>query len=291
MINKHLNQIFSVEVQLELIYWSPCSLFDAKVPSSQRSGFHISDILNLEGSELKNAAAAAAAAAHHGSDLSHHSASESTSGHRGQGSHTSPSALSPTPAGVSADEHHNGSGTGGGAGEADHHSTTEHHAPPSHPQQQHPHHQQHHHPHLLLPQQHHQQAVAPLPLAHHQSGEAQSHAHANAAAAHLLASHNAAAAAAVAAGQYLPNLPKNFPGSFGDEMSSYHHMAQTMLQHSGRSAWIKENELYGERMFQLINGYACIHFHLLHFQEIAPGHINNQVRVGFLKKQHLNGRL
>eukprot|EP00099_Drosophila_melanogaster_P013883 NP_476786.2 ventral nervous system defective, isoform A [Drosophila melanogaster] len=220
-------------------------LFDAKVPSSQRSGFHISDILNLEGSELKNAAAAAAAAAHHGSDLSHHSASESTSGHRGQGSHTSPSALSPTPAGVSADEHHNGSGTGGGAGEADHHSTTEHHAPPSHPQQQHPHHQQHHHPHLLLPQQHHQQAVAPLPLAHHQSGEAQSHAHANAAAAHLLASHNAAAAAAVAAGQYLPNLPKNFPGSFGDEMSSYHHMAQTMLQHSGRSAWIKENELYG----------------------------------------------
>lgn len=61
-------------------------------------------------------------------------------------------------------------------------------------------------------------------------------AHANAAsaqaAAHLLASHNAAAAAAVAAGQY--------------EMSSYHHMAQTMLTHSGRSAWIKENELYGK---------------------------------------------
>ncbi|XP_070075052.1 homeobox protein vnd isoform X2 [Drosophila takahashii] len=233
-------------------------LFDAKVPSSQRSGFHISDILNLEGSELKNAAAAAAAAAQHGSDLSHHSASESTNGHGG-GAHATPSALSPTPAGGSVDEHHNGSGTGGGGSSSDHHSTTEHHAqqPTSnHPQQQqHPHHhhhqqqqqqhphlqQQHHHPH------HHQQAVAPLPLgAHHQSGaDAQSHAHANAAAAHLLASHNAAAAAAVAAGQYLPNLPKNFPGSFGDEMSSYHHMAQTMLQHSGRSAWIKENELYG----------------------------------------------
>ncbi|XP_052855464.1 homeobox protein vnd isoform X1 [Drosophila gunungcola] len=230
-------------------------LFDAKVPSSQRSGFHISDILNLEGSELKNAAAAAAAAVQHGSDLSHHSASESTNGHGGQGPHATPSALSPTPAGGSVDEHHNGSGTGSGSGSgsgADHHSTTEH-QPPSHPQQHpHSHHhqqqhqQQQHHHHLHQQNAHHQQAVAPLaPLAHHQSGDAQSHAHANAAAAHLLASHNAAAAAAVAAGQYLPNLPKNFPGSFGDEMSSYHHMAQTMLQHSGRSAWIKENELYG----------------------------------------------
>ncbi|EDW43715.1 GM19075 [Drosophila sechellia] len=220
-------------------------LFDAKVPSSQRSGFHISDILNLEGSELKNAAAAAAAAAHHGSDLSHHSGSESTSGHRGQGSHTSPSALSPTPAGVSVDEHHNSSGTGGGAGEADHHSTTEHHAPPSHPQQ------------------HTRTTSSTTTLTSSSSSSTISRRWPHS----LWRTTRAAKPKATPTptqpppicwpatmqrlrllwppAQYLPNLPKNFPGSFGDEMSSYHHMAQTMLQHSGRSAWIKENELYG----------------------------------------------
>ncbi|XP_034662584.1 homeobox protein vnd isoform X1 [Drosophila subobscura] len=216
-------------------------LFDAKVPSSQRSGFHISDILNLDGSDLKNAAAAAAAAAvaQHSSELSH--AAEASNGH-------GPATLSPTPTSAAALEEH-----GAGAGHGEHH-TTEHHPQQPHHHQPHPQHHQQQHPHPHS--QHHQQTVAPpLPLSHHQSSAAAAaaasaagvgsdahvgaHAHA---AAHLLASHNAAAAAAVAAGQY---LPKNFAGTFGDEMSSYHHMAQTMLQHSGRSAWIKENELYG----------------------------------------------
>ncbi|XP_032309063.1 homeobox protein vnd isoform X2 [Drosophila ananassae] len=257
-------------------------LFDAKVPSSQRSGFHISDILNLEGSELKNAAAAAAAAAHHhGSDLSHHlphhlphhphhhaaAAAVAAAASAGESAgHATPSALSPTPAGGSTAGSATGTGAGagagaGGAGEDHHpgsveHHTTEHHAPP----QQHPHHPHQQHQHLQHHQgqppsqgqgqhPHHQQAVAPLPLPHHQgvgAGGDVSHAH-HAAAAQLLASHNAAAAAAVAAGQYLPNLPKSFAGSFQDEMSSYHHMAQTMLQHSGRNAWIKENEIYGNQ--------------------------------------------
>ncbi|EDW65901.2 uncharacterized protein Dvir_GJ19505, isoform B [Drosophila virilis] len=227
-------------------------LFDAKVPSSQRSGFHISDILNLDGSELKSAAAAAAAAAHHTHSHSTELGAESSNGH----GHPAPATLSPTPSSAlppppppsSGDEHVAPAAHGD-------HQTTEHSAQTAHHQQQqhihlHQHQQQqHHHPHL-----HHQphQPVAPLHLPHHQSaGGAQppmphmgAHAHAASAqaAAHLLASHNAAAAAAVAAGQY---LPKNFAGNFGDEMSSYHHMAQTMLSHSGRSAWIKENEIYG----------------------------------------------
>ncbi|XP_020802932.1 homeobox protein vnd isoform X1 [Drosophila serrata] len=236
-------------------------LFDAKVPSSQRSGFHISDILNLEGSELKNAAAAAAAAAHqqqqqqqHGSDLS-----ESTNGHGHHGGHGhgGPSALSPTPAAAGSggsEIQSSGTGAAGSSSAGSDHHTTEHHHPHSqqlpHPHPQHPH--PHTHPHLHQQHSHpHQQTVPALPLSHHHhqsggsgggGGGGDSHAQA---AAHLLASHNAAAAAAVAAGQYLPNLPKNFAGSFGDEMSSYHHITQTMLQHTGRSAWIKENELYG----------------------------------------------
>ncbi|XP_017872193.1 PREDICTED: homeobox protein vnd [Drosophila arizonae] len=226
-------------------------LFDAKVPSSQRSGFHISDILNLDGSELKSAAAAAAAAAHH----STHSHSHSHSTHSGElgaepsngHGHPTPTALSPTPNSAlppappsNPDEHVTPAAHG------DHQTTdhsAQHHLQQQQQQQQHQHLQHHqqqqqlHHPHL-----HHQphHPVAPLPLSHHQSaGGAQPPmphmgAHANAASAQ-------AAAHLLAAGQY---LPKNFASSF-DEMSSYHHMAQTMLTHSGRSAWIKENELYG----------------------------------------------
>ena len=62
-----------------------------------------------------------------------------------------------------------------------------------------------------------------------------------AAQAFIAANHNAAAAVA-AAGQY---LPKNFTNGFNDDMSSY-HIAHTMLTHTGRSPWIKENELYGK---------------------------------------------
>ncbi|XP_062140774.1 homeobox protein vnd isoform X1 [Drosophila sulfurigaster albostrigata] len=241
-------------------------LFDAKVPSSQRSGFHISDILNLDGSELKSAAAAAAAAAHHTTHSQHSSelGNESSNGH-GHGHGPTPTALSPTPSTAlpppSSGDELATAAAAAAAAHGDPHSTeqTHHqqqqqhqaqHQQPTHPQAHHQHPHLHQHPHTH-PHPHHQQPVAPLPLSHHQSsGGAQppmphvgAHAHAASAqaAAHLLASHNAAAAAAVAAGQY---LPKNFAGSF-DEMSSYHHMAQTMLSHSGRSAWIKENELYG----------------------------------------------
>ncbi|XP_068157688.1 homeobox protein vnd isoform X1 [Drosophila tropicalis] len=258
-------------------------LFDAKVPSSQRSGFHISDILNLDGSELKNAAAAAAAAAHH---HHHHqsqqqqstelSSAEATNGHgHGHGHSTVPptanlspttNATSLTAASVESTEHGAtpasaaAAASSHGVPEGHHGPATEHHAPihqhqhqqqqqHQHQQQQqhqqHQHQQQSHHPHPLT--HHHQQQapLTPLTLSHHHAGTDAGHAaHAASAqaAAQLLASHNAAAAAAVAAGQY---LPKNFGGSFTDEMSSYHHMAQTMLSHTGRSAWIKENELYG----------------------------------------------
>lgn len=61
------------------------------------------------------------------------------------------------------------------------------------------------------------------------------------AAAQFIASHNAAAAVA-AAGQY---LPKNFTNSFNEDMSSY-HIAHTMLTHTGRSPWIKDNDMYGK---------------------------------------------
>lgn len=236
-------------MQPDYEYNKQYDLFDAKVPSSQRSGFHISDILNLDGSELKSAAAAAAAAVHHTHSHSTDLGAESSNGH----GHPTPTALSPTPSSALPPPSSGGDEHVAGTVHGDHH-TTEHsashlHQQHHHQQQQHQQHQQHH-PHLHQ-HPHHQQPVAPLPLSHHQSaGGAQpplphvgAHAHAASAqaAAHLLASHNAAAAAAVAAGQY---LPKNFAGSF-DEMSSYHHMAQTMLSHSGRSAWIKENELYG----------------------------------------------
>ncbi|KAH8387429.1 hypothetical protein KR093_007035 [Drosophila rubida] len=246
-------------------------LFDAKVPSSQRSGFHISDILNLDGSELKSAAAAAAAAAHHthshshshSSELGHEPSNGPSHGHGHAHAHVhgaAPTALSPTPSAALPPPPPPPPPSSGEelTTPADHHSAeqTHHHAQQQQQQQQAQHQlhlPQHPHPHPHShPQTHHQQPVAPLPLPHHQSaGGAQppmphvgAHAHAASAqaAAHLLASHNAAAAAAVAAGGY---LPKNFAGSFGDEMSSYHHMAQTMLSHSGRSAWIKENELYG----------------------------------------------
>ncbi|XP_030382136.1 homeobox protein vnd [Scaptodrosophila lebanonensis] len=217
-------------------------LFDAKVPSSQRSGFHISDILNLDGAELKNPNGVAAAH-NHSTDISQANA-EATNGH----GHPTPTALSPTPnttlpsvvggAGTASSEDQAAS-----TQQATEHQTQPLQTPTVQQQQQHQHLQHH-----LHQQQHTSVAPLPLPYNHSSSGAGGTHvgAHAHAAsaqaAAHLLASHNAAAAAAVAAGQY---LPKNFAGTFGDEMSSYHHMAQTMLHHTGRSPWIKDNELYG----------------------------------------------
>ncbi|XP_011294572.1 homeobox protein vnd [Musca domestica] len=184
-------------------------LFDAKVPSSQRSsGFHISDILNLEQSaELKNGLvhhhqhphAAAAAAAAHANDISVPPSTDANSNHLTSASTTLP----PTTSNESLGDQH------------------------------------HHNAHIASAQTHN-------PLAHHGGDVATSAAAAAVtqaqAAAHLLASHHNAAAAVAAAGQY---LPKGFPNGFNDDMSSYHHMAHTMLTHTGRAAWMKENELYG----------------------------------------------
>lgn len=171
-------------------YCSLFSLFDAKVPSSQRSsGFHISDILNLENSELKHSPLVHPAA-HNTTDITNHN-TDSNSNH-----------LTVAPS--------NGDST-----------------------------------HLPAPPQSH------TTLLDHTNGSAANVTAVSAAAAtataqaqaaaQFIANHNAAAAVA-AAGQY---LPKNFPNGFNDDMSSY-HIAHTMLTHSGRSPWIKENDLYGK---------------------------------------------
>ncbi|XP_036338819.1 homeobox protein vnd [Rhagoletis pomonella] len=221
-------------------------LFDAKVPSSQRSsGFHISDILNLDGSELKNGVVPphAAAAGHHSeTDISHsiqqhqpHHASHLTQLHPHHHNNNNNTSL-----------HNNNSNSNGDAHSA-------HLTPPasvlsgagSNT--------------LTVPNDdqttQHSAGTTPTPVVTGggnilngtdgnggQPSAASVAANAQATA-HLIASHHnaVAAAAAAAAGQY---LPKNF-SSFSDELSSYHQMTHTVLAHPARSAWIKENELYG----------------------------------------------
>uniref|UniRef100_A0A1B0FFN6 Homeobox domain-containing protein n=1 Tax=Glossina morsitans morsitans TaxID=37546 RepID=A0A1B0FFN6_GLOMM len=172
-------------------------LFDAKIPSSQRSsGFHISDILNLEGSELKNGVANAP-----NSDLTNINSSHTTSHHANTVSNhlTSVTSLNDNPTHSSALSATSVSSQ----------------------------------PHITNLDQNN----APASTSNIVTATAQAQA-----AAHLIATHNAAAAVA-AAGQY---LPKNFTNGFNDDMSSYHHMAHTMLTHTGRgSTWIKENDIYG----------------------------------------------
>ncbi|XP_075156142.1 ventral nervous system defective isoform X2 [Haematobia irritans] len=193
-------------------------LFDAKVPSSQRSsGFHISDILNLEQSaELKNGLV------HH-----HHQHHHPHSQHH---SNTHANDISPQhPPSTDANSNHltsSASGTG---------STV---LPPSASNDSSTQGDHHHQTHIASAQTHNT-------LDSNSQSESVAAATATAsaqAAAHILASHHNAAAAVAAAGQY---LPKGFANSFNDEMSSYHHMAHTMLTHTGRSAWMKENDLYG----------------------------------------------
>ncbi|KAL9881021.1 ventral nervous system defective [Glossina fuscipes fuscipes] len=177
-------------------------LFDAKIPSSQRSsGFHISDILNLEGSELKNGVGNA-----QNSDITSINSSHTTSHHANAISNhlTSVTSLNDNPTHTSAL------------------SATSVSSQP---------------PHITNLDQNN----APASTSNIVTATAQAQAQAQAAA-HLIATHNAAAAVA-AAGQY---LPKNFTNGFNDDMSSYHHMAHTMLTHTGRgSTWIKENDIYG----------------------------------------------
>ncbi|XP_023293484.2 homeobox protein vnd [Lucilia cuprina] len=169
-------------MQQDYEYKHGYDLFDAKVPSSQRSsGFHISDILNLENSELKHTTGGG----HHPQDINQQQQQQTTS----DANHLNPL---------------NGDST---------HLTTA--ANPNA---------------VLDPNNASSVASAAAVSA---SAQAQ-------AAAQFIANHNAAAAVA-AAGQY---LPKNFPNGFNDDMSSY-HIAHTMLTHSGRSPWIKENDLYG----------------------------------------------
>ncbi|KAM7348543.1 ventral nervous system defective [Cochliomyia hominivorax] len=175
-------------MQQDYEYKHGYDLFDAKVPSSQRSsGFHISDILNLENSDLKHVHPAAAVA--HNQDLQqqqqHPTTDTQTSHHL-----TSPSLTNDS---TSAS-------------------------------------------HLSNPS-----AAVPNNVLDPNNVTASTNATAQAqVAAQFIANHNAAAAVA-AAGQY---LPKNFTNGFNDDMSSY-HIAHTMLTHSGRSPWIKENDLYG----------------------------------------------
>nr|XP_014098284.2 homeobox protein vnd isoform X2 [Bactrocera oleae] len=227
-------------------------LFDTKVPPSQRSsGFHISDILNLDGSELKNGVGpphAAAVGPHSQTDISQHAQQQHHSSHL---PHHLP-------------QHHNNNNTSLHNNNNNSNSNGEAHSAHLTP------------PASVLsgtgssntltvpnddqPTQH-SAGTTPTPAAvggvvngtaanvqpvsaHHQSSAAVAANAASAqATAHLIASHHnaVAAAAAAAAGQY---LPKNFT-SFSDELSSYHQMTHTVLAHPARSAWIKENELYG----------------------------------------------
>ncbi|XP_069966635.1 homeobox protein vnd isoform X3 [Bactrocera oleae] len=228
------------------------SLFDTKVPPSQRSsGFHISDILNLDGSELKNGVGpphAAAVGPHSQTDISQHAQQQHHSSHL---PHHLP-------------QHHNNNNTSLHNNNNNSNSNGEAHSahltPPASvlsgtgssntltvPNDEQP--------------TQHSAGTTPTPAAvggvvngtaanvqpvsaHHQSSAAVAANAASAqATAHLIASHHnaVAAAAAAAAGQY---LPKNFT-SFSDELSSYHQMTHTVLAHPARSAWIKENELYG----------------------------------------------
>ena len=111
--------------------------------------------------------------------------------------------------------------------------------------------QNHHHHHTTLLDHNNAVAVgnsssATAAAAVNASAQAQA-----AAQAFIAANHNAAAAVA-AAGQY---LPKNFANGFNDDMSSY-HIAHTMLTHTGRSPWIKENELYGKFLSLKFNSLA-----------------------------------
>uniref|UniRef100_A0A0K8UXM4 Homeobox protein Nkx-2.2a n=1 Tax=Bactrocera latifrons TaxID=174628 RepID=A0A0K8UXM4_BACLA len=225
-------------------------LFDTKVPPSQRSsGFHISDILNLDGSELKNGGVpphAAAAGPHSQTDISQHAQQQHHPSHL---PHHMP-------------QHHNNNNTSlhnnnsnsngeahsahltppasvlGGAGSnntltvPNDDQTTQHSTGTT--------------PTLVTGGGivNGTDANGQSAAAHHQSSAAVAANAASAqATAHLIASHHnaVAAAAAAAAGQY---LPKNFT-SFSDELSSYHQMTHTVLAHPARSAWIKENELYG----------------------------------------------
>lgn len=194
----------------------PFSLFDAKVPSSQRSsGFHISDILNLEQSaELKNGLVHHPHHHHHPHSNNSHSATDISSQH---------------PPNTDANSNHLSVG-----------STV----PPSQTSTESG--GDHHNSHIASAQTHSalvSQGDAVTAAAVSASAQAQ-------AAAHILASHHNAAAAVAAAGQY---LPKGFTNGFNDDMSSYHHMAHTMLTHTGRTAWMKENDLYGKwKFFYLI---------------------------------------
>ncbi|XP_013105532.2 homeobox protein vnd [Stomoxys calcitrans] len=199
-------------------------LFDAKVPSSQRSsGFHISDILNLEQSaELKNGLVHPHSQHHlhhhpqsgtHANDISsQHPPTTTTPATDANSNHLSSASVVGSVSTVVPPTTSNGSSTHG-----DHHAT-----------------------HIASAQTHNA-----LVGNNGSQGDAVAAAAATAsaqAAAHLLASHHNAAAAVAAAGQY---LPKGFANGFQDEMSSYHHMAHTMLTHTGRTAWMKENDLYG----------------------------------------------
>ncbi|XP_054729049.1 homeobox protein vnd [Anastrepha obliqua] len=232
-------------------------LFDAKVPSSQRSsGFHISDILNLDGSELKNGVvpshAAAAAAAHHSeTDINHHIQQQHQQQNSSHLTHLHPQ------------HHHNNNNNNTSIHNNNNNSNSNgdvqsaHLTPPASvlscagPNT------------LTVPSDdqktQHSAGTTPTPVAgsvvngndgngqqsatHHPTAAAVAANAASQATAHLLASHHnaVAAAAAAAAGQY---LPKNF-STFSDELSSYHQMTHTVLAHPARSAWIKENELYG----------------------------------------------
>ncbi|XP_067634654.1 homeobox protein vnd isoform X2 [Eurosta solidaginis] len=222
-------------------------LFDTKVPSSQRSsGFHISDILNLDGSELKNGVVPphAGPGHRHEADISHHVQHQHPS-HLGHAHNT----LQHHNNNTSIHNNNNNSNSNGDTNSA-------HLTPPasvlsgSGPTT------------LPLPNDEqtttHSAGTTPTTLAGvvvngtdvngqsvHQASAASAAANAASAqaTAHLIASHHnaVAAAAAAAAGQY---LPKNF-SNFSDELSSYHQMTHTVLAHPARSAWIKENELYG----------------------------------------------
>lgn len=186
------------------------------MPSSQRSsGFHISDILNLENSELKHNVVHSAAghtastndvvSPHHTNDQQHSEHLNSTSALNGGDTTTHLAA-------ATQNHHHH------------HHTTT------------------------LLDHNNAGNSSSSASVA--ASAQAQ-------AAAQFIANHNAAAAVA-AAGQY---LPKNFANGFNDDMSSY-HIAHTMLTHSGRSPWIKENELYGKfqrgKFYKLKLKFKCL---------------------------------
>ncbi|XP_020717936.1 homeobox protein vnd isoform X1 [Ceratitis capitata] len=230
-------------------------LFDAKVPPSQRSsGFHISDILNLDGSELKNGVVPT----HHSgeTDISQHATPQQHATHL---THLHPQHHPHNNNNNTSLHNNNNNANSNSNGEAQH--SAAHLTPPASVLSATG-------STLTVPTddqttQHSAGGTTPTPLTavssvvngadggqvgsggvQHQSAAAVAANAASAqATAHLIASHHnaVAAAAAAAAGQY---LPKNFT-SFSDELSSYHQMTHTVLSHPARGAWIKENELYG----------------------------------------------